>query len=55
MARCPQDWSENPELGLWVKRQRIARAAGQLRCARAAPAAASQRAALPAPPRRACP
>lgn len=26
----PQDWEENPELGLWVKRQRIARAAGQL-------------------------
>ena len=25
-----QDWVENPELGLWVKRQRIARAAGQL-------------------------
>lgn len=30
---APQDWSDNPELGLWVKRQRIARAAGQLRCA----------------------
>lgn len=30
-----QDWPENPELGLWVKRQRIARAAGQLRCEQA--------------------
>ncbi|KAL4447914.1 hypothetical protein ABPG75_005133 [Micractinium tetrahymenae] len=29
-CNVPEDWSENPELGLWVKRQRIARAAGQL-------------------------
>ena len=29
---CLQDWDINPELGVWVKRQRIARAAGQLRC-----------------------
>lgn len=25
-----QDWPANPELGAWVKRQRVARAAGQL-------------------------
>ncbi|PSC73903.1 helicase domain isoform C [Micractinium conductrix] len=29
-CNVPEDWVENPELGLWVKRQRIARAAGQL-------------------------
>ncbi|EFN56500.1 hypothetical protein CHLNCDRAFT_144099, partial [Chlorella variabilis] len=29
-CNVPEDWEENPELGLWVKRQRIARAAGQL-------------------------
>ena len=29
-ANVPEDWEDNPELGQWVKRQRVARAAGQL-------------------------
>lgn len=29
-ANVPEDWEPNLELGQWVKRQRVARAAGQL-------------------------
>jgi hypothetical protein len=30
LSSCLQEWPSNPELGAWVKRQRVARAAGQL-------------------------
>lgn len=29
-CNVPEEWESNPELGIWVKRQRVARAGGQL-------------------------